>query len=79
MPRKIRQLKADLRPAGFVNPADRGKGSHAFWVHAETDVTVTIAGQDGDDAKAYQEKEVRVALAAATAGNAKQTGERGAS
>jgi predicted RNA binding protein YcfA (HicA-like mRNA interferase family) len=65
MPRKIRQLKADLRRAGFEQPADRGKGSHAFWVHAATGVNVTVSGHDGDDAKAYQEKEVRVAIATA--------------
>jgi predicted RNA binding protein YcfA (HicA-like mRNA interferase family) len=64
MPRKIRQLKADLRRAGFVLDANRGKGSHAFWIHRESDVKVTLSGHDGDDAKVYQEKEVRSAIAA---------------
>jgi hypothetical protein len=33
MPRKIRELKAELRRAGFVErPA---KGSHTFWEHSD--------------------------------------------
>ena len=66
MPRKVRQLKADLRKAGFVERKDRGKGSHTVWEHPETHVSVTIAGHDGDDAHQYQEQDVRVALRQAT-------------
>jgi predicted RNA binding protein YcfA (HicA-like mRNA interferase family) len=66
VPRKIRQLKSDLKKAGFVERPDRGKGSHSFWVHPEhTGVSVTVAGRDGDDAKGYQEKQVREAIARA--------------
>jgi hypothetical protein len=30
VPRKVRQMKADLRKAGFVQLAERGKGSHTL-------------------------------------------------
>ena len=62
MPRKIRQLKSDLRRAGLEwRP---GKGSHGVWVHPRyPEVNVTLSGQDGDDAQPYQERELRDALA----------------
>ena len=60
MPRKIRQLKADLRKAGFVERP--GKGSHTNWAHPLVPNSVTLSGHDGDDAKTYQEKSVREAL-----------------
>lgn len=63
MPRKIRQLKSELRKAGFVEQKDRGKGSHARWYHPSApDPIVTLAGHDGDDAKPYQERDVRQAI-----------------
>jgi predicted RNA binding protein YcfA (HicA-like mRNA interferase family) len=66
VPRKIRQLKSDLKIAGFVERSARGKGSHSFWVHPKhTSVSVTVAGRDGDDAKGYQEKQVQEAIALA--------------
>jgi predicted RNA binding protein YcfA (HicA-like mRNA interferase family) len=53
MPPKIRQLKASLLKAGFTIRA--GKGSHTVWHHpALFDVTVTLSGNDGKDAKPYQ-------------------------
>ena len=66
VPRKIRQLKSDLKKARFVERPDRGKGSHAFWIHPKhTGVSVTVAGHDGDDAQGYQETQVREAIARA--------------
>jgi len=63
MPRKVRQLKADLRRAGFVSDPKRGKGSHSVWLHPlASQNEVTLAGHDGDDAQPYQEREVRRAL-----------------
>ena len=56
MPRKVRQLIADLERAGFVNRG--GKGSHRNFVHPKG-VRVTVSGQPGHDAKHYQEREVR--------------------
>lgn len=63
MPRKVRQLKGDLGRAGFSwRP---GKGSHTVWGHPLLPgLEVTISGNDGDDAKRYQEREVREALEA---------------
>lgn len=59
MPRKVRQLIADLEKAGFVNRG--GKGSHRNFAHPEG-LRVTVSGQGGDDAKHYQERDVRRAL-----------------
>ncbi len=61
MPRKIRHLIRDLRKAGF---RDRGgRGSHRNFVHPHVSKPVTIAGKEGDDAKQYQERAVRLAIA----------------
>lgn len=65
MPRKLRQLKADLRRAGWVLKGDAGKGSHERWVHPDVPgIQVTLSGRDGDDAKHYQERDVANAIAA---------------
>ena len=57
MPRKIRQLKADLRKAGAYQVPQ--EGSHTKWKHPAVKLTVIVSGHDGDDAKPYQEKAVR--------------------
>jgi len=50
---------ADLQRAGF---ADRGgKGSHRNYMHPKG-MRVTLSGNPGDDARHYQEKNVRQAL-----------------
>ena len=64
MPRKVRQLIAYLEKAGFVNRG--GKGSHRNFTHPRG-LRVTISGGAGDDAKHYQESDVRRALAAVKA------------
>ena len=56
MPRKLRQLMADLQRAGFVDRG--GKGSHRNYVHPKG-ARVTLSGNPGHDAKPYQEREVR--------------------
>jgi predicted RNA binding protein YcfA (HicA-like mRNA interferase family) len=56
MPRKVRELIGDLERAGFVNRG--GKGSHRNYEHP-TGARVTVSGQLGDDAKPYQEREVK--------------------
>lgn len=59
MPRKIRRLALDLERAGF---SDRGgKGSHRDFIHPKRP-RVTLSGKAGDDAKHYQEKQVRQAI-----------------
>ena len=62
MPRKIRELIKDLRAAGFEEISGGGKGSHRKFVHERYPGAVTLSGQSGDDAKAYQESQVRVAI-----------------
>ena len=59
MPRKVRQLITDLERAGFVNRG--GKGSHRNFTHPKGQ-RVTVNGNPGDDAKHYQERDVRRAL-----------------
>ena len=56
MPRKVRQLIADLEKAGFVNWG--GKGGHRNFIHPKGP-RVTISGGLGDDAFPYQESQVR--------------------
>jgi predicted RNA binding protein YcfA (HicA-like mRNA interferase family) len=56
MPRKIRQLMADLERAGFANR--RGKGSHRNFVHP-VGARVLLSGNPGDDAHHYQERAVK--------------------
>jgi predicted RNA binding protein YcfA (HicA-like mRNA interferase family) len=60
MPRKIRQLIRDLEKAGFVLRS--GKGSHRKFYHPNLTAPVVISGQLGDDAKPYQERDVKDAL-----------------
>ena len=60
MPRKIRELMADLETAGFVNRG--GKGSHRNFVHPRVAKPLTLSGKPGDDAKQYQERAVKLAI-----------------
>jgi predicted RNA binding protein YcfA (HicA-like mRNA interferase family) len=60
MPRKIRELKARLLRAGFTYRA--GKGDHSIWSHPRLTRSLTLSGNDGDDAKPYQERDVNRAL-----------------
>lgn len=61
MPRKIRQLIADLERAGFVRVSG-GKGSHHKFKHPKFQGALILSSHDGDDAKHYQEKQVSNAL-----------------
>jgi predicted RNA binding protein YcfA (HicA-like mRNA interferase family) len=65
MPRKIRQLIADLEGAGFV-AVSGGKGAHRKFRHPRFPGSVVLSGQDGEDAYHYQEKQVRNAIRHAT-------------
>lgn len=61
MPKKMRELKAMLRKAGFE--CVRIRGSHERWIHPNLpELPVTLAGKDGKDAKPYLEKLVNDAL-----------------
>jgi len=59
MPKKIRELIAMLKKAGF---SDRGgKGSHRNFLHP-SGLKITISGKTGSDALKYQEKEVALKI-----------------
>ena len=60
MPKKIRELKAMLRKAGFIEKP--GKGSHTNWIHPLYQGKITISGNDGKDAQKYQENKVLRAI-----------------
>jgi predicted RNA binding protein YcfA (HicA-like mRNA interferase family) len=62
MPRKVRQLVRDLLDAGFYEIAGGGKGSHRKYSHVRYRGAITLSGASGDDAKHYQEKQVRQAI-----------------
>lgn len=58
MPRKLRQLRADLKSAGAYIATQ--VGSHQKWRHPKVaGAQVELAGNDGKDAKHYQEKELK--------------------
>lgn len=61
MPRKIRELKADLRGAGCT--MEPGKGSHTGWRHPLVPGKLTLSGRDGADVQDYQEAQARAFLA----------------
>ncbi len=60
MPRRIRELVAELEAAGFEDRG--GKGSHRNFVHPNASRPVTISGKLGSDAKKYQERAVKRAI-----------------
>lgn len=64
MPKKIRELLRDLSKAGWTLEKG-GKGSHRKFAHRMVARKVTVSGQEGADAKPYQEKDIRMAVAEA--------------
>ena len=60
MPKKIRELIAELEAAGFKNLG--GKGSHRKYEHAKSGAKVVVSGKPGTDAHTYQERRVADAL-----------------
>ncbi|OLE51603.1 MAG: hypothetical protein AUG51_22120 [Acidobacteria bacterium 13_1_20CM_3_53_8] len=57
MPRKLRQLRADLRAAGAYIAFQ--KGSHQKWRHPKVATPLELAGNDSKDAHHYQERDVK--------------------
>jgi predicted RNA binding protein YcfA (HicA-like mRNA interferase family) len=55
----MRELIRDLELAGFVDRG--GKGSHRNFKHPRG-IKITISGNLGDDAKRYQERDVKKAI-----------------
>jgi hypothetical protein len=71
MPRKLRELRAELRQAGFA--IDHQTGSHQVWKHPLLPgISANLAGNDGADAKRYQEVQVRRAMEALDAARKRQ-------
>ena len=62
VPRKIRDIIADLRKNGFSHEKGRGKGSHRVFTDPTTGIQAVIPGKDGDDAKSYLEKHVKAKI-----------------
>ncbi len=62
MPQKVRQLVQALLEAGFYEIPGRGKGSHRIFTHPDYPGAVTLSGKLSDDAKPYQERQVRRAI-----------------
>ena len=63
MPRKVRELRADLRREGWY--VARQRGNHETWKHPLLQgKRAILAGKDGADAKPYQEDDVAAALEA---------------
>ena len=62
MPPKIRQLVRELLEAGFCEIPGQGKGSHRIFGHDRYDGAVTLSGSASDDAKPYQERQVKRAI-----------------
>ncbi len=62
MPRKIRELKAQIVREGFIYLPKRGKGSHERWKHPLISKTMTISGKDGNDVPLYLEKQLQQPL-----------------
>lgn len=58
MPRKIRELKAQIARKGFIYLPKRGKGSHERWQHPLLRKILTVSGKDGDDVPIYLEKQL---------------------
>jgi len=59
MPPKIKELIKKLESAGFINRG--GKGSHRNFKHPKG-MNITISGKPGNNAKPYQEVDVKKAL-----------------
>lgn len=61
MPRKIRELLQDLLAAGFTEVLG-GKGLHRKLQHPAYAGSVMLSGKLGDDAKPYQERQLKRVL-----------------
>jgi predicted RNA binding protein YcfA (HicA-like mRNA interferase family) len=61
MPRKIRELVADLEKAGWFHTSG-DKGSHRKFAHPGSPRKIILSGSSGADAQHYQEKLVKAAI-----------------
>ena len=61
MPRKIRELVAELERAGWMHTGG-GKGSHRKFAHSRSRRKIILSGASGADAHPYLEKLAKQAL-----------------
>ncbi len=61
MPRKIRELIAELEKAGWRSISG-GKGSHRKFAHPASSRKIILSGASGADAHHYQEKAAKIAV-----------------
>ena len=66
MPRKVRELIAELGSNGFIELRSAGKGTHRKFKHPEFIGAVTVSGMAGEDAKKYRERLVQHAVSQVT-------------
>ena len=62
MRRRRRDVEADLRVAGFIRIAGRGKGSHELWLHEPTGTKVVLPKPNADLLPDYVDKQVQQAI-----------------
>jgi hypothetical protein len=62
MPRKLIELMKDLTEAGFYEFKGGRKEPHRKYGPPQFQCIVTLSGHSGDDAKHYQEKQVKSAI-----------------
>lgn len=63
VPRKVRELRADLRRNGFTER--KVSSGHTVWEHPALPGHISVSGGDGNDALPYQEKAVKESVRAA--------------
>lgn len=61
MPRKKCDIRRDYRRAGFTER--HGKGGHVVFTHLLLRDNFSVDGADGDDAKPYDERDLKRGLA----------------
>ncbi len=66
---KIRTLKSSLSKAGFIRLKRRGKGSHSIWRHKTNHINIVCSGKDSNEAKYYQIKALKIAIAQTSVNN----------
>ncbi len=60
MPQKLRELRRNLRRAGWS--ITRQRGSHETWTHPLVPLPVILVGKDSQDAHRYQVEDVTAAV-----------------
>ncbi len=75
MPKKVRELEAELRETGFEELQGRGKGSHRLWIHRQSGIRATVSGRPGAEATPGLEGHVRAVIRRVLAESTRLNGE----